>query len=246
VTYTLLLRLCGPLQSWGTQSRFNHRDTGREPSKSGVIGLLCSALGKPRREQPDDGFPTIRELSLLRMGVRVDQPGSLLVDYHTAQDVAKADGGIKKCVLSSRHYLVDASFLVGLEGPVELLTRLDTSLRRPVWHLGLGRKSCVPSLPVRLPDANPLGPGLIQGALEQALQSIPLIRHQAGKKDDVMLVLEATRSEGTVRNDVPVCFANRQFSSRFVITKITKSEVYPSCISPDFSSMPAPETSAAM
>ncbi len=44
----LLLRLAGPLQSWGTQSRFRVRDTGREPSKSGVIGLLCTALGRPR------------------------------------------------------------------------------------------------------------------------------------------------------------------------------------------------------
>ena len=32
---TLLMRLAGPMQSWGTQSRFTVRDTGREPSKSG-------------------------------------------------------------------------------------------------------------------------------------------------------------------------------------------------------------------
>ena len=32
---SVLLRLEGPLQSWGTRSRFNHRDTEREPSKSG-------------------------------------------------------------------------------------------------------------------------------------------------------------------------------------------------------------------
>ena len=40
----LLLRLAGPMQAWGTQSRFTVRDTGLEPSKSGVIGLLCAAL----------------------------------------------------------------------------------------------------------------------------------------------------------------------------------------------------------
>ena len=50
----LLMRLAGPMQSWGTQSRFGHRDTGTEPSKSGVIGLLCAALGWPR-DQPS--FP---------------------------------------------------------------------------------------------------------------------------------------------------------------------------------------------
>ena len=30
----LLLRLAGPMQSWGTDSRFSHRDTRAEPSKS--------------------------------------------------------------------------------------------------------------------------------------------------------------------------------------------------------------------
>lgn len=35
----LLLRLAGPLQSWGTSSRFTRRATDRAPSKSGVIGL---------------------------------------------------------------------------------------------------------------------------------------------------------------------------------------------------------------
>ena len=61
---TLLLRLAGPMQSWGTQSRFTIRDTGYEPSKSGVIGLLCAALGKPRDEShPDNqGKPMLSTL----------------------------------------------------------------------------------------------------------------------------------------------------------------------------------------
>ena len=41
---TLLLRLAGPMQSWGTDSKFDERRTGREPSKSGVIGLVAAAL----------------------------------------------------------------------------------------------------------------------------------------------------------------------------------------------------------
>ena len=42
---TLLLRLVGPMQSWGTTSRFDQRDTGKEPSKSGIVGLLAAAMG---------------------------------------------------------------------------------------------------------------------------------------------------------------------------------------------------------
>ena len=45
---TLLLRLAGPLQAWGNDSKFETRRTGREPSKSGVIGLLAAALGKKK------------------------------------------------------------------------------------------------------------------------------------------------------------------------------------------------------
>ena len=75
----LLLRLAGPMQSWGTQSRFTVRDTGLEPSKSGVVGLLCSAMGSPR-----DDEATVLRLAQCRMGVRVDREGILSRDFHTA------------------------------------------------------------------------------------------------------------------------------------------------------------------
>ena len=45
---TLLLRLAGPMQAWGADSRFDIRKTNREPTKSGVIGLLAAALGLRR------------------------------------------------------------------------------------------------------------------------------------------------------------------------------------------------------
>ena len=50
----LLIPCVGPMQSWGTRSRFQERDTEREPSKSGIIGLLCAALGRDRNESVDD------------------------------------------------------------------------------------------------------------------------------------------------------------------------------------------------
>src|SRR5437016_3301790 len=75
----LVLRLAGALQSWGDRSSFNRRDTRPEPTKSGVIGLLAAAAGRPR-EQP------LGDLLDLQLGVRVDQPGTLLRDYHTVSD----------------------------------------------------------------------------------------------------------------------------------------------------------------
>ena len=41
----LMLRLAAPMQSWGTDSKFEVRKTNREPTKSGVVGLLAAALG---------------------------------------------------------------------------------------------------------------------------------------------------------------------------------------------------------
>ena len=50
---TLLLRLAAPMQAWGCGSKFDTRRTNREPTKSGVVGLLAAALGI-RREQSDE------------------------------------------------------------------------------------------------------------------------------------------------------------------------------------------------
>ena len=133
----LLLRLAGPLQSWGTQSRFSHRDTDLEPSKSGVIGLLSAAMGIPRGE-----MQRLAELARLKMGVRVDRQGTIKKDYHTALNVAKAGGGKpKECEPSKRFYLSDACFLVALQGELTLLQEANNALQNPFWQLSLGRKA---------------------------------------------------------------------------------------------------------
>ncbi len=225
---TLLLRLAGPMQSWGTQSRFVERDTGREPSKSGVIGLLAAALGRPR-EAP------VADLAALQMGVRVDRLGVVKMDYHTAggkhragdrYGVAIADGSSPRTVVSRRYYLADADFLVGLEGDETLLREVDGALANPVWPLFLGRRAFVPAVPVRLPDGPPLGPGLRNEPLRDALRSYPWPepRHMLERQDRferLQFVLEAPPTEGyDVRRDVPISFQsdNRVFDVRYVQT----------------------------
>ena len=68
---TLLLRLAAPLQSWGCGSKFNIRNTEREPTKSGVIGMIAAAMGIQRNDDPKKLEPLCR----LRYGVRVDREG---------------------------------------------------------------------------------------------------------------------------------------------------------------------------
>ncbi len=202
---TLLLRLSGPMQSWGVQSRFSVRDSGLEPSKSGVLGLVCAALGIDRAE---DG--PLAELAALRMAVRVDREGTLKVDFHTALNVLKASGGIKATEPSNRYYLADALFLVGLAGEdLALLERIQAGLRAPRWPLFLGRKAFVPGEPVWMADG--LKPGL---DLSEALD--PRVTPYQGRlpaPPRLRLVLEDPGGS-IVRADQPLSFAARRFGPR--------------------------------
>ncbi|MDN5843362.1 MAG: type I-E CRISPR-associated protein Cas5/CasD [Alcaligenaceae bacterium] len=206
---TLLLRLQGPLQSWGTSSRFDERETRLEPSKSGVLGLACAALGRDRYESVDD-------LAVLRMGVRVDREGVLMRDFQTATGVAvAADGRAQRdrTVVSPRFYLADAVFLVGLQGDdLALLDRIQAACLRPAWPLYLGRKSCPPSEPVFLPG------GVVCQELGVALRSWPDLVSQAPASGDRQVFLEDD-AVGSIRLDQPVApFAARRFGPRFVRT----------------------------
>ncbi len=196
---TLLLRLQAPMQSWGVSSHFTSRDTTREPTKSGVIGLICAALGRPRDAD-------ISDLAALKMGVRVDREGILQNDFHVAQDILLALGkGTKDTEISDRYYLSDAVFLVGLEGPQALLEEIQTALKAPHWMLYLGRKAFPPGKPVWVQN------WLRDEPLLQALKTFPALVPDL--EESVRVVLESDVGE-FVRMDVPISFAERRFSSR--------------------------------
>ena len=207
---TLLLRLQGPMQSWGTTSRFDERDTQLEPSKSGVLGVICAALGRDRAEP-------VADLAALRLGVRVEREGVPMRDYQTATGVVIASNGkpdLGRTVVSPRYYLADAVFLAGLEGERPLLEVIHAALLRPVWPLALGRKSFVPSLPVFLPDA------VLDQSLETALETWPCLNSGDAPRTPRRVLLEHS-CEGSVRLDQPVApFAARRFGPRFVKTEL--------------------------
>ena len=217
----LLIPCVGPMQSWGTRSRFQERDTEREPSKSGIIGMLCAALGRDRRSSVDD-------LASLRMGVRADREGIVQKDFQTAQNVAVASGGPPENLLSNRHYLADGAFLTGLEGDFDLIQKCHVALASPKWLLYLGRKSYVPSLPLFLQD------GLVKDVeLRAALLGYPLLisdkeiadrrkKIEGGKSDGrIRLLLESREPSHQTRRDQPFgsTFQDRTFRERFVVTE---------------------------
>jgi len=219
---TLLLRLEGPLQSWGYRSRFGDRDTGLEPTKSGVFGLLCCALGRDRSEPLDD-------LRSLKMHVRVDRQGRLVQDFQTAgagrfrgadrYAAPKSDGGRaargKETILMVKHYLQDASFLVALEGDRSLLEQLEAALQDPFWPLSLGRRSCPPALPVLV--------GIREAGGIEALTAEP--KPARCDKGNLRLVkeLEPGDFKGEPRPDIPMAWPDRQtrvYASRSVASEL--------------------------
>ena len=235
---TLALRFAGPLQSWGVTSEFNRRDTAGRPSKSGVVGLLAAAQGRRRSDPIDD-------LVALRLGVRIDQPGSVLRDYHTVSDYRgmpllsasvnraqrqKPTGPAKYTYVTQRFYLQDAVFVVGVTGREDVVAGLADAVRRPGFPLALGRRACVPSQPMIIPDgSSPIWAGDVVDVLPRiSWQVSDHARRLALKRGEVPALsvrlptvidaLEHTTG-ADIAVDVPLSFdpKRRGFTSRIVV-----------------------------
>jgi CRISPR system Cascade subunit CasD len=206
---TLLIRLAAPLQSWGASSKFTRRATGREPTKSGVVGLCACAMGIRR---DDDGG--IAKIAALEYGVRIDQPGTLLRDYHVAHKNEFWETGKKDSFVSHRYYLTDAVFLAGLSGDHELLHEIDAALRAPKLPIYLGRRSCPPSGRLSL--------GLRDTSLTDALRTEPWLASEwyriRNKLNMSSLEIVYDAEDGVLTQDFPRSFnpQYRQYELRSV------------------------------
>ncbi len=195
----LLLWLEGPMQSWGTRSRWDVRDTGLEPTKSGVVGMIGCAMGLGR----DD--PELESLDRdIVYGVRIDRPGVVSTDFHTvtgyhrtaagefkhssgtAKNFEKAQEHGESTIVSPRDYLHDAIFLVGLETSKKRKQSISDTLASPTWPLYLGRKSCLPSRPL-------LDTKVEFDNLKTALESH--VRHPRAQKGKLAACIEDTAGE---------------------------------------------------
>ncbi len=203
----LLFRLEGVLQSWGEHSKWDYRDTADFPSKSGVIGLLGCALGLER-----DNIRLGEISRSLHMIVRADRAGEVVTDFQTvsAEVLYSASGKPRtggNTFITHRNYLQDASFLVGLSGDKALLEELNNALRNPQWSIYLGRKSCVPSVPVT---------GCLTeeyDSLTQAMEEVPLTKRH---DDTVMIEMECGHEEGRPRPDERTAEAGLHYQTRRV------------------------------
>jgi CRISPR system Cascade subunit CasD len=176
----------------------------------------------------------------LQLAVRVDRPGVLLRDYHTISGgVLTAAGKIKvnagtrepETIVSEREYLSDACFLAALAGPPRMLAEIREGLLCPVWPPYLGRKCCPPSLPLwpvlpEHPSAGEYADLAAAISLENVswLDDRPYRQEESGALRAVVeLPPSAAQTSGpsargvvSLRHDVPLSFARRQFGPRCV------------------------------
>jgi CRISPR system Cascade subunit CasD len=211
---TLLLRLAAPLQSWGVDAKYeNRRGTERLPTKSGVIGLVASALGRCRNENIDD-------LQALYFGVRVDREGEMLRDYHTA----KSD---KDAYVTNRYYLMDAVFLAGLEGDSKLLEEIDYALKHPVFPLFLGRRSCPPEGKLSLGIRKDIS--LLDALQNEPWQASDWMNRKAQSRDPLRIAVDAAKDTvgAYFQRDEPLSFD--QSHRKYGFRSIFESYSYASC-----------------
>jgi CRISPR system Cascade subunit CasD len=174
------------------------------PTKSGVVGLLAAALGRKRDAPLDD-------LNRLRFGVRIDQEGSVLRDFHTAKSE-------KHSYLTYRDYLSDAIFLVGLESEDDLfLEELDQALRTPAYPLFLGRRSCPPTMPLTLGIRDQ---GLVDALTQEPWQK-PCWRQK--EEETLSLITDVLPGEpaSAVQRDLAITFhiRHREYGWRGVVRR---------------------------
>lgn len=196
---TLVLRLAGPIQSYGGRAAGAvNRPTGDVPTKSAVTGILAAAYGYDRSDPRAAALAHTFELS-----VRVEQPGTRLRDFHTA---TPADDD---AVVTERWYLADAVFLAFLQfSDSKLADDAVRALREPVFTPFLGRKTCVPEQPLVYMQSEEPATELI-ATLPQAATLNP----EPGFETEVELAVVTPHGTDTVR-DIPT--GGRNFESRTV------------------------------
>ena len=238
-TAALGLILDAPMQSWGVSSRFRRRGTNLHPSKSAVLGLIAAALGidkhAPREAKRLQEFRSLRLTTCLLPRDADARPAGLVrkvTDFHTVgggYDVEsemgrqsiprKASGGPFGTVITQREYLVDALFVVILEGSRGTLELVVQALANPIWGVWLGRKCCPPATPIRgSVRAN------AQAALEECLEKLDLPMAMICEFERSVEVAQgehvsALPAMSNVTMDDPVSYGQRQHASRLILRR---------------------------
>ena len=211
----LVFTLTAALGAMGDLAGHERRGSWSWPGRSAVLGLCAAALGIRR----DGDFGVLDGLG---MAVALFDTGETLRDFHTAVSIPasvarrpqsraealRIDGNRSNATITLRDYRVGVLYGVALWG--DGLEVLGAALRRPVFSLYLGRKSC--------PLAAPLDPILTHASdATTALAALRLPPWRAGVRATLLATEEdllAPRIE--TRHDHPTDRIAWHFAPRAV------------------------------
>lgn len=231
----LLLWLEAPLQSWGHDSKFGRRDSLDFPTKSGVLGLLCSARGsggeesewlsawanldmqvvayvpQDRQGQPLPRQPLLRDFHMVGSGYDDQDPWQNLLIPKTSEGKKAVRGGTK---MTYRYYLQDMAYAVALQVPATLVDETANALVNPVWDLYLGRKTCVPTEFIYQGKFN---------SADEALQAGESLAREKQRAFALRVLQGEHIGEVLTLNDVPLQFGeHKQYRDRRVTVQNTE------------------------
>lgn len=210
---TLAFIIDAPLQSWGSSSKFQRRETDGWPTKSALVGVLAAALGIDKHA-PDE-VEKLAPFAALTFSVLrwpKPHPALRLSDFHTigggydkTDPVQKlhiprkaGDGSPFGTVITRRSYLTDARFIALFQGDPPTLQRAADALRNPVWGIWFGRKNCIP--------AEPLGP-VVAATARDALERLADVSGADPAELSLLEGLTEAPGDGSFyQSDQPIAF----------------------------------------
>ena len=229
----LLMWLEAPLQSWGADSRFGRRDSLDFPTRSGVLGLICCALGRGGEQREwlakladypqsviayvrTQAFgdnepikierePLLRDFQMVGSGYNDKDPWQNLLIPKTSERKKPNGAGTK---MTYRYYLQDMAYAIILPLPESESDLIADALQNPCWDIYLGRKNCVPT------------DFIFQGVYENekaAKSSAAQIAEGKGRAADFCVLNGEHDGEVITLNDIPIQFgAHKQYRDRRV------------------------------
>lgn len=159
----LVIQLAAPLGSFGELAGASRRGGRERPGKGALLGLVGAALGVRR----DDVAGQTALAQGYEVAVRTLRSGAILHDFHTVQSLPRPHrAATRRDALSQKHALAtsistreyrqdplfEAAF-AAKPGARWSLEAVRDALKKPVFTVYLGRKSC--------PLAAPLDPRLV-------------------------------------------------------------------------------------
>lgn len=202
---SLVLRFAGT-QAWGAQATDDYRPSQRVPTRRGVLGFLMAARGTgiedqrayieaasdwrilARADQPGEMFidyQTVNPVEDMAVAQRWARNGwesgknknLMKKNLHPLRNL---DGGAKtqtEAAISRRGYLAGAEFIIAIEAADDVISALCSDVSDPAFGWFLGRKNCIPKLPVVL--------GVAEGSAESTLAALASCNDGAVRVYDV-------------------------------------------------------------